>query len=88
MEDTVLEEDQNSNPQLTEKIFIKSEYVFVIDSMIEKNDNIISTALKNIKTYESYFNKFNHFALIFHFLSSKERNLHCSHEIRLRTKLT
>ena len=29
MEDTVLEYDKNTNPKLTEKNFIKSQYVFV-----------------------------------------------------------
>ena len=52
-----------------------------------KYDNINSTALKNTKAYEFYFNKFNHFTLTFQFLTPEERNLHCSHEIMLRTKL-
>ena len=33
-----------------------------------------------------YFNKFNHISLAFHFLTPKERDLHCSHEVMLRTK--
>ena len=33
-----------------------------------------------------YFNKLNHFSLTFHFLTPKERDLHCSHEVMLQTK--
>ena len=36
----------------------------------------------------TYFNKLNHFSLTFHFLTPKERDLHCSHKIMLRTKQT
>ena len=49
---------------------------------------IISTALRETKAYDSYFNNFNHFSLIFNFLTPKERDLHCSHQIMLRTKQT
>ena len=35
-----------------------------------------------------YFNKLNHFSLTFHFLTPKERDLHCSHKVMLRTKQT
>ena len=39
MENTVIEEDENTSTQLTEKIFIKSEHVFVINSMKKNYDN-------------------------------------------------
>ena len=68
MKTTIIEEDEDTNPQLTEKLFIKSEYIFVPDIMNKKDDNIISTALTDTKTYASYFNKFNHFSHTFHFL--------------------
>ena len=49
---------------------------------------IISRALRDTKAHDSSSNKFNHFSLTFHFKTPKERDLHCSHEIMLRTKLT
>ena len=33
MEDTVLGEDENTNPQITENFFLQSKYVIVINSM-------------------------------------------------------
>ena len=70
------------------KLFIKPEYLFQIDSTNKKFDNIIATAVKNTKACLSYFNNFNHFALTILFLTPKERELHCSHEVMLRTKIT
>ena len=58
MEDTILEEDENTSPQKILKNFIKSQYVFVINSMKKKYDMIISTALRDTKAYDSYFNNF------------------------------
>ena len=55
--------------------------------MNKNYDNIISTALRDPKAYDSYFNKYNRFSLILNFLTPKERDLHCSqHRIMLRTK--
>ena len=49
----------------------------------------MSTALRDTKAYDSYFSKFNHFSLTFNLLTPKERDLHCPHQIMLRTiKLT
>ena len=56
--------------------------------MNKKYDHIISTALRNTKAYDSYFSIFNHFSLTFNFLTPKERDLNCSHQIMLRTKQT
>ena len=56
--------------------------------MNKKYDYTISTALRDTKAYDFYFSRFNNFSLIFIFLTPKERDLHCSHEIMLRTKLT
>ena len=53
--------------------------------MNKKFDEIISTALR---AFYSYFNNFNLFSLNFNFLTPKERNLHCSHQIMLRKKQT
>ena len=47
--------------------------------MIKKQDTIISTALKDTKAYNSYFDKFNHFSLTFDFLTPKKLDLHCFH---------
>ena len=87
-QDIFLNDDPFANPQLTEKFFIKTPYVFTINSLDKKYDNVISTALRDIHAYESYFNKFNHFSLTFHFLTPKERDLHCSQNVMLRTKQT
>ena len=67
MEDTFLEDDTNANPQLTEKLFIRSQDVSTINCMNKKFDHVISTALRDTKTYDPYFNKFNHFSLTFNF---------------------
>ena len=81
-------DDPNTNPQLTEKFFIKTSYTFTHNILVKKHDKVISAALRSTNAYKSYFNKFNHFSLIFHFLTLKERDLHCSHKIMLRTKQT
>ena len=56
--------------------------------MNKNYDNIVCTALRDTKAYDSNFNKFNHFLLTFLFLTPKECDLHCSHEIMLQNKLT
>ena len=56
--------------------------------MDEKHDHIISEALIDIQAYKSFYDKFETFSLTFHFLTPKERDLHCSHDIMLRTKQT
>ena len=87
-EDTCLSNDPYTSPQITKKFLIKTSYPFTINILIKKKDKVISAALRNTNAYESYFNKFNHFSLTFHFLTPKERHLHCSHEVILRTKQT
>ena len=87
-EDIFLNEDKFANPQLTEKFFIETPYVFTLSTLDKKYDHIISTALRDIQAYDSYFNNFNHFSLTFLFLTAKERDLHCSHDVMLRTKQT
>ena len=52
------------------------------------HDHFISEALSSIKAYKTFYDKFQPFSLIFHFLSPKKRDLHCSHDIMLRTKQT
>ena len=54
--------------------------------MNKKFDHDISRALCDTKAYDPFFNKFNHFSLTFNFLTPKERDLLCSHQIKLRTK--
>ena len=87
-QDQFLDEDRFANPQLTEKIFIKTSYVFALNIFDRKHDQIISESLVDIQAYESFYNKFQLFSLTFHFLSPQERNLHCSHDLMLRTKQT
>ena len=77
-----------ANPQLTEKFFIKTPCVFTPNIFDRKFDHIISEALTDMQAYESFKEKFQLFSLTFHFLAPHERNLHCSHDIMLRTKQT
>ena len=83
-EDIRLLGDPYTYPQLTEKFFKKTSYTFILNFLNKNYDNVISAALRN----DSYFNKFNHCSLTFHFLAPKERDLHCSHEVMVRTKQT
>ena len=75
-EDTFLNHDEFANPQLTEKFFIKTLYVFTLNTLDKKYDHVISAAIRDIQDYDSYFIKFNIFSLTFHFLTPKERDLH------------
>ena len=83
-----LDDDQFANLQITEKIFIKTSYLFTLNILDKKHDPIISEALSGIQAYESFHEKIQTFSLSFHFLTPKERDLHCSHDIMLRTKQT
>ena len=85
-EDIFLNNDPFANPQLTEKFFIKTPYIFTLNISNKKYDNVISAALRDIYAYDPYFNNLNHFSLTFHFLTPRERDLHFSHDITLRTK--
>ena len=87
MEDTFLEDNENTNPQLTEKFFIKSQYQFFLNCM-KKNMIILFPQHFASPKPTIYLNKFNHFSLIFNFLAPKELDLHCSHQIMLPTKQT
>ena len=87
-QDQFLDDDKFANPQITEQFFIKSSYIFTLNILDKKHDHIISEALSDIQAYESFHEKFQTFLLTFHFLTPKERDLHCSHDIMLRTKQT
>ena len=87
-QDQFLDEDRFANPQLTEKNFIKTSYVFTLNIFDRKHDHIISESVDDIQAYESFYDKFHLFSLTFHFLSPQECDLHCSHDIMLRTKQT
>ena len=80
MEDTPHEEDPNTNLQVFENFFIGSEYIFHLDSTTKTFENIIPRTNKH-QAYEPFFSKLSHFALTFHFLTPKERYIHCSHEV-------
>ena len=86
--DQFLDEDRFANPQLTENFLIKTSYLFTLNIFDKKHDLIISEALVDIQAYESFYDKFQLFSQTSHFLSPQERNLHCSHDIMLRTKQT
>ena len=87
-QDQFLDDDRFANPQITEKFFIKTSYVFTLNIFDRKFDHIISEALTNTQAYESFKERFQIFSLTFHFLAPHERDLHCSHDIMLRTKQT
>ena len=87
-QDQFLDEDKFVNPQLTEKIFIQTPYIFTLSSPDKIHDHIISEALIDIQAYELLYDNFQTFSLTFHFLTPKERDLHCSRDILLRTKQT
>ena len=87
-QDQFLDENRFANPQLTENVFIKTSYVFTLNIFDRKNEHVISESLADIQAYESFYDKFQLFSLFFNFLSPQERNLHCSHDIMLRTKQT
>ena len=53
MEDTPNENEPKTSPQLTGKVFIRSENKCHSDSTNKKFDNIIARALTNIKVYDS-----------------------------------
>ena len=78
-QDQFLDNDRFANPQLTEKFFLKTSYVFTLN---------IFDALTDMQAYESFKEKFQLVSLTFHFLAPHERDLHCSHDIMLRTKQT
>ena len=83
-----MDDEQFANPQLTEKFLIKTPNLFTLNILDKKHDHIISEASSDIQAYESFHEKFQTFSLTFHFLTPKERDLHCSHDIMLRTKKT
>ena len=87
-QDQFLDEDRFANPQLTEKFFIKTSYVFTLNIFDRKHEHIISESLVDIQAYESFYVNFQLFSLNFHFFSPQERDLHRSHNIMLRTKQT
>ena len=87
-EDNFLKNDPFANPQLTEKLFPKTPYTLTLNILNKKYDTVISAALRDFHAYDSYFNKFNRFSQTLHFHTTKERDLHCSHDVMLRTKQT
>ena len=86
--DQFLDDDRFANPQLTENFFIKTPYLFTLNIFDKKNDHILSEALIGTQAYQSFQDKFHLFTLTFHFLTPQERDLHCFHDIMLRTKQT
>ena len=83
MEDSTYDDDPNSNPQLTKIIIMKSVYRLNLDTTNKKINHIIDHALKNTEAYILFFQKLNHFALTFNFLTPKERDIYSSHEVML-----
>ena len=59
-QDKFLDEDRFANPQLTEKFFIKTSYVFTLNIFDRKHVHIISEALVDIQAYENFYDKFQY----------------------------
>ena len=87
-QDQFLDDDRFANPQITEKLFIKTPYVLTLNIFDRKLDHVISEALTDTQAHESFKERFQLFSLTFNFLAPQERDLHCSHDIMLRTKQT
>ena len=88
MKDSPYDDDPNLNPKLTEKVFIKSDYLFLLDITNKKFDQIVDPHTKTLEPYEPFFHNFNHFALAFNFFESKERAFYSSHEVMLKKEPT
>ena len=71
-QDQFLDDDKFADPQLNEKFFIRTPYIFTLSSIDKKHDHINSEALIDIQAYESFYEKFETFPLIFHLLTPKE----------------
>ena len=83
-----LDDDNFPNLQSTIKFFIKSSYTFTLNILDKKHDHNISEALSDFQAYEPFHEKSQTISITFHFLTPKKRDLHCSHDIMLRTKQT
>ena len=53
-QDQFLDDDKFANPQLNENFFIRTPYIFTLNSIDKKHDHIISEALIDIQAYESF----------------------------------
>ena len=71
-QDQFLDDDRFANPQIPEKFFTKTPYVFTLNIFDRKFDHIISEALTDTQAYESFKEKFQLFSLTFHFLAPHE----------------
>ena len=80
-QDQFLDDNKFANPQITEKFFIKSSYIFTLNILDKKHDHIISEALSDIQTYESFHEKFQTFSLTFRILTPKVRDLRTRHYV-------
>ena len=60
-QDQFLDDDRFANPQITEKFFIKTPYVFTLNIFDRKFDHVISEALTDMQAYESLKKNFNYF---------------------------
>ena len=50
-QDQFLDDEKFANPQITEKFFIKSSYIFTLNILDKKHDHIISEALSDIQAF-------------------------------------
>ena len=85
MEDYPYDDDPKIKLKLTE-IFSYYQNLYSTLIALKKFDNIIDDS--HIYPSAKIFHKISHFALAFNFLTPKERDIYCSQEIMLKTKLT
>ena len=89
MEDNKYDKDPAVNSQLKEQFFIQNWLSFfsIYTALRKKLDHIIQHAFKNLKTYESYFDRCDNFQLTSNFVTLKEREVKCSDKVVLKKKL-
>ena len=75
-QDKFLDDDRFANPQITEKFFIKTPYVFTLNIFDRKFDHVLSEALTDMQAYESFKERFQLFSLTFNFLAPHETHIH------------
>ena len=78
-QDQFLDDDRFANPQITEKFFIKTPFVFTLNIFDRKFDHVISEAIIDMQAYESFKEKFQLFSLTFNFLAPHERDFCTAH---------
>ena len=82
MDDWPCDTDRAVYSQPTKTFSIKTDNIFDLDSIYENFDDVIDHTVNITIEYELYFTKFGNFQFV-----SKTRDVNCSHEFVLKTKL-